>query len=91
MLQPQIIKTLKNEIITKISTGCRHAAVITNKGDLYCWGFNFYEQLGLGKGDKDISIPQQVHPKYFQGALKKGKVASISCGYFHSGCLVSDI
>ena len=83
--QPQIIKSLKKYKITNISTGCRHAAAITEKGDLFCWGFNFYEQLGLGDGDKDVSIPTLINSVYFRNVLPKGKVKSVSCGYFHSG------
>jgi alpha-tubulin suppressor-like RCC1 family protein len=33
--QPQIIKALRKHKIVEISTGCRHASAITEKGDLF--------------------------------------------------------
>lgn len=44
--EPKMIEGLRN--ISKISAGCRHGAAVGMNGDLYTWGFNFYEQLGLG-------------------------------------------
>ena len=89
--QPQIIKALKQHKIIKISAGCRHAAAVAESGDLYWWGFNFYEQLGLGNGDKDILVPTKVPDKHFSSSEDKIQIKSISCGYFHSGCVVSNI
>lgn len=43
---PQIISRLEDKKIASISAGPRHAACITNDGELYCWGFNYYDQLG---------------------------------------------
>ena len=40
--------------IANISAGCRHGAAITEEGKVYVWGFNFYNQLGLGFSDRDI-------------------------------------
>ena len=73
---PQTIKSLKKLKITNISAGWRHAAAVSDKGELYCWGFNFYEQLGIGEGDKDVIIPTKVSSKYFQSVYPKGKINS---------------
>ena len=51
-------------------------------GKLYCWGFNFYEQLGLGDSERDFSKPVRVQK------LVQQKVRQVSCGYFHTGALV---
>jgi hypothetical protein len=45
------------------------------------WGFNFYEQLGLGESERDILSPSCV---------KMGEVHTVSCGYFHTGGLVRE-
>lgn len=45
--------------IVKISAGCRHGAAISSSGELLTWGFNFYEQLGLGT-DRDFDRPEKV-------------------------------
>ncbi|CDW87540.1 kinesin motor domain containing protein [Stylonychia lemnae] len=81
--EPTIIHTLINEKVLQISAGCRHAACITDQGKLYVWGFNFYEQLGLGDSEKDFDIPTRVIKN-----LQQNKVKFVSCGYFHTGALV---
>ena len=78
--EPKLIESLQN--VVYISAGCRHASCSTIEGCIYAWGFNFYEQLGLGESDKDYDIPNRI-PK-----LSNSKVKEISCGYFHTGCLV---
>ncbi len=71
---------LKN--VRTYSAGCRHGGAITESGDLYTWGFNFYEQRGLGGTDKDKDPPCEVNPRLFGG-----KVSQISCGYFHTAAI----
>ena len=39
--------------IISIAVGCRHSAAVTSSKELYMWGFNFHNQLGLGNNDKD--------------------------------------
>jgi alpha-tubulin suppressor-like RCC1 family protein len=70
------------EDIKFVSAGCRHASAVSRTGKLYTWGFNFYEQLGLGT-DRDIDTPTQVNPSAFKGA----PVEKVSCGYFHTSAL----
>lgn len=52
--EPKIVEKLSK--VVQISAGCWHSAAITEDGSLYTWGFNFYEQLGLGS-DKDFDLP----------------------------------
>lgn len=44
-LQPMFIKALDNKIITQISAGQHHNAVVADD-QLYTWGWNVYGQCG---------------------------------------------
>ena len=78
---PTVLRALANVRVKEVSAGCRHAACLTDNGQLYSWGFNFYEQLGLGEGDRDVKVPSLV-----QGLEE---VLKVSCGYFHTGAMVN--
>jgi alpha-tubulin suppressor-like RCC1 family protein len=43
--------------ITQIATRCRHAVVLSEQGHMYTWGFNYYDQLGVGVSDQDCDEP----------------------------------
>ena len=49
---------------TAVSTGGEHTCGLRNGGELYCWGRNFYGQLGLGDDidtdTSDRSLPERV-------------------------------
>ena len=77
----QIQGKLSDLAVVDVATGCRHATCMTQDGELYSWGFNFYEQLGLGDSDKDFDEPTRCH-------INEGKVKKLSCGYFHSAALI---
>ena len=79
--EPRQLDTLKHVRIEHISAGCRHSAAVSREGRLYSWGFNFYEQLGLGQGDQDHDRPTLVP------AIQDVKM--VSCGYFHTVALSS--
>jgi alpha-tubulin suppressor-like RCC1 family protein len=84
LAEPVLIEALKNQKVVNISAGCRHAACTTDAGKLHTWGFNFYEQLGLGDSEKDFDQPTRVTKN-----LVQHKVRAVSCGYFHTAALVS--
>ncbi|CAD8049518.1 unnamed protein product [Paramecium sonneborni] len=64
----------------QIVAGCRHACSITQNGQVYMWGFNFHNQLGLGQDDLDQEpILIQIN-----------NIKQISLGYFHSAALVQN-
>jgi alpha-tubulin suppressor-like RCC1 family protein len=50
--QPTLITKLGDQKIVSIAAGPRHTACISEEGELYCWGFNYYDQLGLGENQK---------------------------------------
>lgn len=41
--EPTMIQDLANEKVVSISAGCRHAGAVTESGQVYMWGFNFYD------------------------------------------------
>jgi len=43
--QPQMLtaEALRQKQVIKVAAGCRHSAALSSEGQLYCWGFNFYE------------------------------------------------
>lgn len=44
---------------TAISVAARHSCAIASSGELYCWGFNAYGQIGTG-GTTDAAVPNLV-------------------------------
>eukprot|EP00359_Climacostomum_virens_P006452 CAMPEP_0204902852 /NCGR_PEP_ID=MMETSP1397-20131031/3921_1 /ASSEMBLY_ACC=CAM_ASM_000891 /TAXON_ID=49980 /ORGANISM="Climacostomum Climacostomum virens, Strain Stock W-24" /LENGTH=1040 /DNA_ID=CAMNT_0052071421 /DNA_START=20 /DNA_END=3139 /DNA_ORIENTATION=- len=80
--KPTMLKSLSSERVVQVSAGCRHSGAVTESGKLYMWGFNFYEQLGLQGGDRDIDRPTAI--RGLSG------VQSVSCGYFHTGTVISN-
>jgi alpha-tubulin suppressor-like RCC1 family protein len=62
----------------QMSVGYNHVCMVTNDGDLYCWGDNTNGQLGLGNtDDTDGLTPAQV-PAVDVG----GPVEQVSAGYW---------
>ncbi|XP_016505051.2 PH, RCC1 and FYVE domains-containing protein 1-like isoform X1 [Nicotiana tabacum] len=64
---------LKDEIVTEISSGSYHVAVLTSKGNVYTWGKGSNGQLGLGDTE-DKNCPTLVE------ALRDRQVEHIACG-----------
>ena len=75
--------------VEKISCGEAHCVAIvkdihSNEKLIWSWGNNRYGQLGLGDKIK-VSLPK---PITFLFEYKKNKFESVSCGGFHSLCLI---
>jgi alpha-tubulin suppressor-like RCC1 family protein len=67
--------------IIAISTGQRHTCALSIGGEVRCWGYNGYGQLGDGT-NTDSSVPVDV------SGLAIGATA-ISLGHIHSCALTS--
>jgi len=65
-----------DEVIVDVSTGLEHAALLTNKGNVYTWGCNFNGEIGHG-----LLIKQQALPKKLE-QLKS--ITHIACGASHT-------
>ena len=75
--------------VEKVSCGEAHCVAIvkdfhSNDKLVWSWGNNRYGQLGLGDKIK-VSLPK---PITFLFEYKKNKFESVSCGGFHSLCLI---
>nr|ACF87469.1 unknown [Zea mays] len=68
--------SLENKNARSVSCGARHSAIITDEGEVFCWGWNKYGQLGLGDSmDRNVpcSVPVDAyHP------------LNVSCGWRHT-------
>jgi len=80
--RPQIVNMPDNQRVTDISNGQGHTCAIVNNGSVYCWGYNYYGQLG------DNTTANSQVPVYTQ--LPQGRTAlAISLGQHHS-CAILD-
>uniref|UniRef100_A0A7N0UV03 RCC1-like domain-containing protein n=1 Tax=Kalanchoe fedtschenkoi TaxID=63787 RepID=A0A7N0UV03_KALFE len=67
--------SLENIHAKGVSCGARHSAIIT-EGQVFCWGWNKYGQLGLGDV-ADRNIPSEVK---IDGCIAK----NVACGWWHT-------
>ena len=87
---PTKLEYFLNMKVEKISCGEAHCVAIikekySNERIIWSWGNNRYGQLGLG--DKiNFSLPK---PNTFLFEYKEKKYESVSCGGFHSLCLIN--
>jgi len=61
--EPTLIEgPLEKLVVTDIAAGCRHASCLSSDGTLFTWGFNFYDQLGIGYSERDCYEPTLCLP-----------------------------
>ena len=46
--------------ITKVVSGAGHVCALKSDGNLYCWGDNFYGEVGIGSATNYFNTPQHV-------------------------------
>jgi alpha-tubulin suppressor-like RCC1 family protein len=78
--KPELNEYLNDKQIIDICCGFNHSLVLTNSGELYAWGGNWYGQIGNGNFDNQ-SIPIKVN------GFNDEKVIQITCGEWHSMAL----
>ena len=81
---PQLIESLSNEIIIKISAGNNHSMAITELGELYSWGEGIYGQLGHGVNNNE------QYPKKVEYFCNKFKIIDCIGGATHSIALTEE-
>ncbi|RYG70388.1 hypothetical protein EON64_00275 [archaeon] len=72
----------------QISAGAAHTCLVHKTGQLYTWGVGTSGRLGLDmteKGDPQADVAQ---PTLVQGIMDR-PVIRVSCGYSHTGVIVS--
>ncbi len=72
---------MKNIKVIQVTCGCYNCLMLQDNGSVYCTGWNYYGQLGLGN-TTDIKTPTKI--PFFDGI----KVIQIACGYAH--CIALD-
>jgi alpha-tubulin suppressor-like RCC1 family protein len=70
--------------VTDIAVGSDHSCALTDPGEVFCWGANYYGQLGNGSLSTQHNRPVAVNG----GALAGSVVESFSAGGYHS-CAVT--
>ena len=71
-----------NEKVVALSLGRDYSGCLTETGKVYMWGRNTEGQLGDGT-TTDKSVPTLIP----QSAFNNDKVAALSLGVYHSGCV----
>ncbi|XP_010529806.1 PREDICTED: ultraviolet-B receptor UVR8 isoform X3 [Tarenaya hassleriana] len=70
-------QSLESKQAKVVSCGARHSAILAEDGQLLCWGWNKYGQLGVGD-TIDRNIPTQVH---LSGC---SSLRNVACGWWHT-------
>jgi alpha-tubulin suppressor-like RCC1 family protein len=83
--KPSTLFKFKQNCITNINCGMRHAAMISKEGELFMIGSNDCGQLGVGEStqneDLKVSdIPLLIHSLFFKGLI----VDNVACGFSHT-------
>ena len=81
---PNLIESLSNESIIKISAGNNHSMAITELGELYTWGEGIYGQLGHGKNNNE------QYPKKVEYFCNKFKIIDCQGGAAHTVALTEE-
>ncbi|CAH9101882.1 unnamed protein product [Cuscuta europaea] len=81
--KPQPNHTLKDVSIVQIATGGYHSLALTNKGEVFSWGYGGHGQLGHSSLQNE-KVPSKIE------ALSDEKVTFISCGGSSSAAVTED-
>lgn len=79
---PKLVKGVAGAHIVQIACGDKHSLALSDGGDIYVWGYNYYGQLGLGK-EAGTTEPK---PRVIQ-SLGGIPISLIACGGNHSFAL----
>lgn len=83
---PQRIKSISQDIISKVSVGRHHAVAITKDGVLYSWGRNDKGQCGLGFESPMVLTPTRIVIQSL--AYANYQILDVCCGEHHTIALI---
>eukprot|EP00123_Amoebidium_parasiticum_P005254 comp16488_c0_seq4/m.14475 comp16488_c0_seq4/g.14475 ORF comp16488_c0_seq4/g.14475 comp16488_c0_seq4/m.14475 type:complete len:258 (-) comp16488_c0_seq4:42-815(-) len=80
---PTLVPELSHECVVSVAAGTQHSVAVTRDGSLFTWGGGIF---GLGHPvPKDLLTPKRVMAL---GPDIGRRVLSVSCGAYHTVCLV---
>merc|ERR1712166_654215 len=79
-LRPRIVQTLAAHKVVQVAAGARHTAVVTDKGQVWTFGYGGYGRLGHN------SVERELRPRIVK-ALGGMHVAQITAGGGHTAFL----
>lgn len=101
--RPTLIPIGIDKKVVQVACGYDHTAAITKDGELYMFGDNRYNQLGMGETRDIFSVDiyrqfEEVGetresvwiPSLIQIGYNNKKVVQVSCGYNHTAVLTED-
>ncbi|KAL6072643.1 RCC1 and BTB domain-containing protein 1 [Balamuthia mandrillaris] len=80
-LRPRLIVFPSQSQICQISCGAHHTAAVSRDGNLFCWGYNKWRQLGIKTSSSVVAEPT------FVPALNN--VSMVSCGDKHTAAITT--
>ncbi|CAM9513683.1 unnamed protein product [Ectocarpus fasciculatus] len=82
---------LGDNTVLQVAAGQSHTCVLLASGDVACWGFNEYGQLGLGDTEHRGNSSSDMGEGLAVVDLGAGRTAThIACGQYHT-CAVLDV
>ncbi|XP_022256097.1 RCC1 domain-containing protein 1-like [Limulus polyphemus] len=82
--EPRVVEALEGLVVTSVAAGGWHSAALTADGNLWCWGWNSYGQLGIEEKAVDVATKVPLLnddlPQYYY--LHKGKIYFYYISYF---------
>ncbi len=90
---------LKNKEFLEIDAGIVHTCALDSENKVYCWGYNYYGQLGNGSAaieDESYDLPEDAYISFSpsevdaSGKLNGKKIVSINTGDYHTCVIDSD-
>jgi E3 ubiquitin-protein ligase HERC3 len=79
-LKAKRVDFFNNKTIVRIAAGSAHSACVLNTGEVYCFGYGIYGQIGSGDRSNSLN-PVLV------STLANERVREIACGTNHTLCL----
>lgn len=84
ILRPQRVPSLSN--VASLAAGDNHTCARKSDGTVFCWGYNYYGQVGNGQNRNSVSTPTQVGG--LNDALQVEGGAAFTCALRASGGIV---